>query len=167
MSLSNKEREENIFLAVRLMMQDLGEPYEWQEHDATTEKFAEVYRTTWDDLAEWGLVKARTFGRYSLTGDGWIAGLKLVGLFDDVIFREKTGKLSKALKATVKNGREWGCADRMELASATGLSEFFIYDAIDSHLLREMFNRTDATWSLDDQMKNSIDIPPRFGLPLL
>ena len=57
-SLSKKEREENIVLAVRLMMQGLGEPYEWQEHDATTEKFADVYRTTWDDLVESGFVDA-------------------------------------------------------------------------------------------------------------
>jgi hypothetical protein len=61
MSLSNKEREENIVLAVRLIMQDLGEPYEWQEHDATTEKFAEVHRTTWDDLLERGLVVKDSF----------------------------------------------------------------------------------------------------------
>jgi hypothetical protein len=167
MSLSNKEREGNIVLAIRLMMQDLGEPYEWQEHDAATEKFADVHRTTWDELVERGLVKASTFDRYSLTGDGWIAGLKVIGQFDDPNFREKAGKLCRALKARVKDGREWGCADRTELASETGLSEFFIYDAIDSHLLREMSNRTDATWSPDDQMKNSIDIPPRFGLPLL
>jgi hypothetical protein len=145
MSLSNKEREENIVLALGLMMRGLGEPYEWQEHYATAEKFADVYRTTWDDLVERRLVKASTFDRYSLTGDGWIAGLKVVGLFDDLNFREKAGKLSKALKARVKNGREWGYADRTELASEAGLSEFFIYDAIDSYLLREMFNRTDAT----------------------
>jgi hypothetical protein len=91
----------------------------------------------------------------------------VIGQFDDRIFRAKAGRLSEALKARVKNGREWGYATRTELAVETGLSEFFIYDAIDSRLLREMFNRTDATWSPDDQMKNSIDIPPRFGLPLL
>ena len=130
MSLSNKEREDNIVLAVHLIMQSLGEPYEWQELDATTEKFADVYRTTWDDLVERGLVKPSTFDRYSLTGDGWIAGLKVVGLFDGLNFREKAGQLSKALKARVKNGREWGYADRTELASEAGLSEFFIYDAI-------------------------------------
>lgn len=26
-------------LALRVMMRDLGEPYEWQEHDAKTPKF--------------------------------------------------------------------------------------------------------------------------------
>ena len=168
MSLSNRDREDNIVVALRLLMQDLGEPYEWQVHDAGPEKFSDVHHTTWDELVERGLVK-RTFGRYSLTGDGWIEGLKVTGLFDDLNFRKKAGQLSEALKARVKkNGRrEWGYADRTELASETGLPEFFIYDAVDSHLLRAMFNTTDAEWAPNDQNKNSIDIPPRFGLPLL
>ncbi|MGH9630827.1 MAG: hypothetical protein ACRD7E_21140, partial [Bryobacteraceae bacterium] len=63
-------------LALELMMQNLGEPYEWQEHDARTPKFAAVYQTTWDELAE-GLVKGRSHDRYWLTGSGWIAGLDL------------------------------------------------------------------------------------------
>ena len=68
MSLSNEAREENIVLAVRLMMQDLGEPYEWQEHDAKTDKFDGVHRTTWDELVERCFVKESTFDRYWLTG---------------------------------------------------------------------------------------------------
>lgn len=49
MPLSDKQRRDNMSLALELMMQNLGEPYEWQEHDATTQKFAAVYRTTWDE----------------------------------------------------------------------------------------------------------------------
>lgn len=164
MSLSKKDREENIVMALRLMMQELGEPYEWQEHDSTTEKFAEVYRTTWEEMAERNLVKAHSFCRYWLTGAGWIAGLKVTGQFHNPQFQEKAGRLSRALKAKVKGGRDWGSADRTELAGETGLSEFFIYDAIDSRLLRAMFNRIDAAWSEGDKMKNYVDIPPRFGL---
>ena len=165
MSLSMKERKDNLVLTIRLMMQNLAEPYSWQEHDATEAKFVNVHRTTWEELMERGLVKGRSFDRYTLTGDGWIAGLKAVGLFDDTIFRGKAGLLSKSLKAKIS--REWGFTDRQTVASETGLSEFFVYDAIDSQLLRALFNQTDATWAQGDEMKNSIDIPPRFGLPLL
>jgi hypothetical protein len=135
MSLSNRDREENIVLALRLLMEDLGEPYEWQEHDATTEKFSVVHPTTWDDLVEKGLVKRGTFDRYWLTGDGWIEGLKVTGLFDDLNFRKKAGQLSEALKTRVKKTgrREGAYADRTELASETGLPEFFIYNAVDIH----------------------------------
>lgn len=169
MSVSEKDRLDNIALALRLMMQDLGEPYEWHEHDAKTEKFEAVLRTTWEELAERGLVKPRTFDRYELTGPGWIAGLRIAGAFEDDDFRRKAGLLQKALKARIKpeNRDQWGSADRTELANETGLSEFFVYDAIDSHLLEALFDIVDAGWAKDDEMKNYIDIPPRFGLKRL
>jgi hypothetical protein len=101
-------------LAQGLMMQDLGEPYEWQEHDARTTKFAAVDRTTWDELVEQKLVKARSYDRYEMTGLGWIAGLKLTGRFGEPEFRRSAGALSASLKARVKAGnrQQWGSADR-------------------------------------------------------
>ena len=36
MSGSDDQRRDDMCLALRLMMTDLGEPYEWQEHDAKT-----------------------------------------------------------------------------------------------------------------------------------
>ncbi|HNY39347.1 MAG TPA: hypothetical protein PKJ41_03100 [Bryobacteraceae bacterium] len=169
MSASDKNRRDNLYLALRLMMQDLGEPYEWQEHDAKTPKFTAVYPTTWDELTERGLVKARSFDRYRLTGPGWIAGLKQTGKFAAPEFKQKAGRLEAALKARVKPGNreQCGTASRTELARETGLSELFIYDAIDSHLLRELFGVIDAHWSNGDIMKTSIDIPRRFGLNAL
>jgi hypothetical protein len=169
MSQSDKKRRDNVCLAQRLMMQDLGEPYEWQEHDARAPKFTGVDRTTWEELAEQNLVRARCWDRYQLTGPGWIAGLRLMGKFEEPEFQRIAGALSAALKARVKanNRQQWGYADRTELAQEMGVSEFFIYDAVDSHLLREMFGTIDATWAKDDGMKNSIEIPPRFGLNAL
>lgn len=169
MSASEKDRQDNIVMALQLMMQDLGEPYQWQEHDAKMPKFGGVFRTTWDELVELGLVKPRSFDRYELTGPGWIEGLKIIGAFDDDEFRRKAGLLQKTLKARIKpdNREQWGAADRTELARETGLSEFFVYDAIDSHLLGALFGIIDARWAEGDDMKNCIDIPPRFGLKRL
>jgi hypothetical protein len=62
------------------------------------------------------------------------------------------------------DGREHDArADRTELAQQTGLAEGFIYDAIDSHLLRHLFGIVDAHWAPDDRMNNYIDIPIDFG----
>jgi hypothetical protein len=36
------------------MLLGLGEPYEWQDHDANAAKFEAVLRTSWDELAERG-----------------------------------------------------------------------------------------------------------------
>lgn|ERR1022692_121255 len=166
MSQTNRQRRDKMHSALRLMVQDLGEPYEWQQHDAEAPKFGAVDRKTWDELTERRLVKAQPYNRYELTGPGWIAGLKLSGKFEEPEFQRMAGRLSAALKARVKasNRHEWGHADRTELAGESGLSEFFIYDAVDSHLLREMFGIIDARWAERDEMKNCIDIPPRFGL---
>src|SRR5258708_19039621 len=141
MSVAEKARKENMVLALRLMMEDLSEPYEWQEHDAKTPKFEKVLRTTWDELVEQELVKARSFNRYELTEPGWIAGLKITGIFDDDDFRRKAGLLQAALKARIKPDKreQWGMADHTEMANETRLPEFFVYDAIDSHLLAALF----------------------------
>jgi hypothetical protein len=167
MSFSEKERRKNLELALQLIMQDLGEPYAWQEHDAASDKFTAVHRTTWEELARRGLVKPHSFYRYWLTGSGWIAGLKAIGQWSDPEFLSKAGLLSEALKRKIDGRQECGLTDRTKLAQETNLSEFFVYDVIDSHLLRELFRRIDATWAPDDRMKNYIDIPPDFGLPIL
>lgn len=167
MTFSKQGRLDNLDLALRLMMDGLEEPYEWQEHDGNSAKFAAVYRTTWQELDRRGLVKARTFDRYELTGPGWIAGLKATGRFQDPEFKKEAGRVSAALKAKVDGRGGWGVADRTALANETGLSAFFIYDVIDSGLLREMFGRIDATWATDDPMKNAIEIPPDFGQVIL
>ena len=164
MSLSLKQRRENAIVALRMIMENLDEtPYEWQEHDATDVRYLAIQRTTWAELVRSGYVRASTFDRYLLTGSGWIAGLKSTGQFADPEFRNKAGRLCAALKLRVKGRRQMGDADRTELATETGLSEHWIYNAIDSHLIAEMFDRKDACWAADDQMKTAIDIPIDFG----
>jgi hypothetical protein len=76
---------------------------------------------------------------------------------------EKAGRLSAALKRYVKGRREDGGTTRQGLATDSGLDEAFVYDAIDSHLLQELFGTVDASWAPEDQMKNYIDIPLDFG----
>lgn len=167
MSLSDRDRQNNITLTLTLMMQGLASPFDWQEHDSTHSKFAAVRRTTWDELVKRGFARATTFDRYILTPRGWIEGLKVTGTFDDPEFKAKAGRLSRALKARIKGRHEPEIADRNEIAAEAGLEEYFVYEAIDGHLLRELFNQIDAYWVPDDAMKNYIDIPPGFGLPVL
>jgi hypothetical protein len=167
MSLSNAKREINMPEALRLMMHDLDQPFDWQEHDSTEGKFVCIHRTTWDELINRGSVRATTFDRYILMPLGWIEGLKVTGAFDDPEFKAKAGLLSSALKARVKGRHEPELADGNDIADETGLDEYFVYNTIDSHLLRELFNQIDAYWAPDDRMKNMIEIPTRFGLPIL
>jgi hypothetical protein len=94
----------------------------------------------WDELINRGLVRATTFDRYILMPLGWTEGLKVAGAFDDPEFKEKAGLLSSALKTRVKSRQEPDLADRNDLADETGLHEYFVYNAIDTHRLRELFD---------------------------
>jgi hypothetical protein len=151
MSLSDSKRQSNINVALTLIMQQLGAPFDWQEHDSTEAKFSGVHRTTWDELTQRGFARATTFERYILTPRGWIEGLKLTGTFGSADFKAKAGKLSKALKDRVKGRHEPELVDRNEIAEEAGLDEYFVYEAIDGHLLRELFEQIDAHWALDDK----------------
>jgi hypothetical protein len=167
MSICNEDWENNIPQALHLMMHDLDSPFDWQEHDSTEAKFAGIHRTTWDEMIGRGLVRATTFDRYVLMPRGWIEGRKITGAFDDPAFKAKAGRLSGALKNRIKGRHDPQDADRNEIANETGLDEYFVYDAIDSHLLRELCNQIDAHWAPDDRNKNLIEIPAGFGLDIL
>jgi hypothetical protein len=90
----------------------------------------------------------------------------VTGRLDTPEMKGKAGRLAAALKRRVDGRRHDSSADRTELAQETGLEESFIYDAIDSHLLRHLFDIIDAYWASYDRMNNDIDIPMDFGHPL-
>ena len=166
MTVSKPDLTRNLELALRLMLESLpaNRPYEWELLDADDASFSPVLPTTWKTLSRKGLVKEFSFNRYQFTAVGWIEALKVTGRFASQDMKEKAGRLSAALKKRVKARREDCLVSRTELANETGLSESFVYDAIDCHLLRHLFGSIDAHWALGDQMKNYIDVPIDFGL---
>jgi hypothetical protein len=165
MTISKADRTENLELALRLMLENIpaDRPFEWEEFDGDLEPFTTILPTTWVALSRRGLVNARSFNRYQLTPDGWIAALRAAGHFRGPQMLENAGRLSAALKGTSRGDTKWGGTTRQELATDSGLDEAFVYNAIDSHLLRELFGTVDAFWAPEDQMKNYIDIPLDFG----
>ena len=166
MTLSSDDRNENIRLALRLFLLELPEsrPYEWEEVHGDKEPFLDILPTTWTGLVRKGYVKDRGYNRYELTGPGWISALRITGLFNNKEFKEKAGKLRAALRTYAGDRRTNGRISRTELQSTTGLSEAFIYNAIDSHLLRHLFHIQDADWA--DEMKTPVDVPNDFGISL-
>jgi hypothetical protein len=165
MTLSKLDLIDNLELALRLMLESLpaNRPYEWELLDGDTAPFSPVFPTTWKALSRKGLVKEFSFNRYRFTPAGWIEALKVTGRFASRDLKEKAGKLSAALKKRVKGRREDCLVSRTELANETGLSESFVYDAIDCHLLRHLFGSIDAYWAPGDQMNNYIEVPIDFG----
>lgn len=165
MTISRIERTEDEKLALSLMLDNLpaDRPFEWEMFDADLEPFKAILPTTWRALSRRGLVFGRSFNRYELSAAGWIAALKVTGRFGTLEMTEQAGRLSAALKAHVKGRHANGCTTLQEVAAESGLDEAFVRNAINSHLIQELFGTIDAYWAPDDQMKNYIEIPLDFG----
>ena len=96
MSLSRSERFENIELALKLIMEKLGD-------SAIDELFVEIdkppdekiYPTTWQHLEDQYFIARRDTlgGRYRrLTASGWLEGLRITGLLEVEEMKEKVGE---------------------------------------------------------------------------
>ena len=165
MTASKSDRIDNLELALRLMLENLpaDRPYEWEQLDGDTAAFSAVFPTTWKALSRRGFVKQLSFNSYRFMPEGWIEALRVTGLFTSQDLQEKAGKLSAALKKRIKGRQDDVLVSRTELANETGLTESFVYNAIDSHLLLQLFGRIDAHWAPGDHMKHYIEIPVEFG----
>jgi len=127
-----------------------------------------VFPTTWTELEKCGLIEpSHPKGpvAYRLTGAGWVEGLHLSDRWGAQDFLQKAGTLSRMLKSYIKpeNRGQDALVLRPDICQNSGLSEGFIYNAIESHLLRSLFDKTDACW---DDVKSRVLIPGSFGLPI-
>jgi len=171
MTKSRKDLDQNAIGALRIMFIELGS--EWvkiKNFEPHKPEFAEIFPTTWDDLVDKGWVhpyERRLFPLYSLTGSGWIEALKAVGQWDTDELKKKAGDLSAALKKYVDERKEDAQVTVTQVTTETGLEENWIRNAIESHLIRELFHQIDAEWHPGDPVfNNDILIPRGFGRKL-
>lgn len=166
MTLSKTDRQKNLDEALLLLMEDLHGCSVSIMGAFINERFLDsrILRTTWDELKERHLVR-ETNSRYmyTLSGNGWIQGLKLRGEYCTDELKAITRKLSAALKDKLK-GRQ--CEEMVtvaEVAEKSGLPEAFIRNAIESDLIHELFGTKGATWASDEDRGKFISIPVGFG----
>jgi|ERR1019366_3134095 hypothetical protein len=168
MSHSPDKRKENKESALSLMATKTEDRMILTTHFwPTDEDFKSTFETSWAELQAASLIEEAYKKEpiaYRLTGTGWIAGLRLTPLWESAEFRKKAGQLSQTLKASVKGRKEDELALLSEITKQSGLREGFVFNAIDSHLLRELFDISDAEW--DPASKSHVIIPKTFGLPL-
>ena len=167
MTLSRHSLFKNLDDAILILIDNLHgqsmlEVFIDERHDVDQR----ILPTTWSKLKEQYLVRQISNSRwtYTLSGYGWIRGLKLRGEFDTPEIKQNAGKLAAALKQKVKavNRAYDQHTDVSELASETGLSEAFIRNAIESSLIRELFGTKDAAWDRDGRGR-FIRVPNDFG----
>jgi hypothetical protein len=133
-------------------------------------EFSSILQTTWELLEqENGWVEQLLVNEYRLTARGWIEVLRATGALCDPAMKESLGKVCANMKGrcVAGTGRHRASTTTHEVAAETGLSEAFIYNVVDAHLIRECFNQVDCDWEPgDEQMKTNIMIPARFGQSL-
>ena len=162
MTLSKDARRQNLDDAVLMLMENLcGRSIMESFID---ERFldAGILPTTWEELKARYLVRTTNVRcMYTLSGLGWIHGLKLRDEFDSAEMRELAGRLCAALKDKVKGRRSDEMVSVAELAAETKIPESFIRNAVESNLIEKLFGVKDAEW--EDRGK-FINIPLIFGM---
>jgi hypothetical protein len=171
MSKSAKDYRDNRDVALRRMAEATEDRIILQVlFRPNDEDFADILDTTWSQLeADSHIRPANRKGpiEYRLTGRGWIDGLRLSDRWEAKDFRTKAGQLSAALKRHVKKTNrkdEFAFTDLETLCQDSKLHEGFVYNAIEGHLLQELYGVHDAEWDPDG--KPHIIIPNTFGVPI-
>ena len=170
MTLSKTERADNIELALKLMMGELGE-YGINElwFEINKPPYENVYPTTWQHLEDQYLIERfDTMGarHCGLTGYGWLAGLRVTGTIQAPEIQEKVGKVMAELRKHVE-GREEKEFEHVEaIADAAGVRSGFVYNMIASSYIETVLNRKGAQWH-SRAPERMIEIPVDFGLEIL
>ena len=168
MSLSRQGRLDNLEFALKLFVRDIADNY-YREVYFSPEgtEYEKILLTTWQETQDEGYLSKVAYNRFQLTGYGWLKGFELLGLMDSEEYRERLGRLSKAMKDRVKGRQEHVLVTSITLANETGLPLGFIRNVVDTGLMSRMFNRVDAEWSSYSDTQFAIRIPANFGLEKL
>jgi hypothetical protein len=169
MSESPRTREENEREALRIMLNIIGDGrLDSELFEPGDARFKGILATTWEELEEDGCLKRTSIWDYRLTARGWLKALEAARTLGSPEMKEQLGKVCAAIKRRCEEGgRHRDGTTIQELAEETGFSEDWIYNVVETHLLRECLNRVDCDWEPGDEtMKNHIMIPARFGLPI-
>ncbi len=168
MTISRNEQLENIGLAWRLILAELGgRAISEAFFDPQAPSFKDVLATTWKELCDqrW-LEELEIYGHahYRLTGSGWMELLFRSGEGERPELRDSATKLSRALKAHVKGRHEDVTVELSRLAHESGLSPAWVSNAIESNLLESLHGRRGVQWV---DRGTLVKIPLNFGIELI
>ncbi len=149
MTLSLQKRDHNLALALRVMLENLGDDAAsgviW---NADEQPFVAVLPTTWKELERRGYVVSRLKGMrlFQLTGLGLAVAFENAGTPTQPEFQSRFGTLMSYLKALVKDRSEDRVVHCFETAQATGVPAGWISDMVDSAAAERFFGQRGPTW---------------------
>ena len=132
--------------------------------EINSQRYKDIYRTTWDELIERGYTSFLWLDSYNLTIVGWVEGILLLERHKEPAFAAILSILMATLKGRIK-GRDEEEAYLMlsEAAALTGVSESLICNILDGQLIERALGRIGARVGGEQ----TIEIPRRFGQVLL
>ena len=161
MSLSMDERLKARADALALMLDRLGDKaLDTEVFNMNEDPFNRVPKTTWRELEEHGFTERCGYLQCEFTGLGWYKALLVTDRIEDAQFKDRLSKLTAAMKDKVKGRNEDAYLYTDQLASAAGVSEDFVINAIESRLIDHHFKIQGAEW--EHQWK-LVRIPLEFG----
>ena len=163
MSHSEEKRIQNAELALKLMVEELGEGRIYGAWFLADEPPLDViFRSTWEYLQRQGYVRhgPGSKERYVLTPSGWLKGMELTGALRSEETMEKIQQLMAGLAEYVKDRKE-GFDLIQTIAGKIGLAEGFVHNIIASCYIEQVLARQGA--ELDSEQGHAIRIPSDFG----
>jgi len=170
MTLSKAERLADADLALRLMIEELGERAFFRRVLSPTDRppYEGILPTTWQDLEDRFLIErfmsAGRIRRYELTGSGWLRGLELTGALDAT--KEKAGTVMGAIKKQVEGRRDRAVVYSNSIAEGAGLTVDFVHNLLDSDFIPIVFKQKGVKFDRCTGGVYQIVIPVNFGLEL-
>ncbi len=161
-------RQTDTTLAFQLMLEHVGDrKISDCFFDSGAPPFDAIARATWLRLEENKCVKAFLDSqRYVLTGTGWLRALEETGGLQDRAFQREAKKLLAGIKKSAK-GKQGGA--RMmtvhALARHCGVSEPWVYNAIEGRLIEAQFDLQGPAW-VHGFEGTAVYVPIGFGAEL-
>ena len=169
MTLSDDERSVNADLALRLMIEGVGD----QEvarvlFPIDKPPYESIHRTTWQDLEDRQLIKPFPAAgpiRYVLTATGWLKGLEVSDAHEAPEMKDKIARLMGELKKYVKDRNEKGRAHSHIIAHDAGVPASFVHNILESNFIERVLKRKGVSYRVASP-GYSIEIPINFDHPL-
>lgn len=163
MTLGTKEREENQRQAYGLMLSAVGD----DAFDTTlleADAFAQILRTTWEDLMHAGCVERVSPDAYRLTPKGWLAALEVSNTAKSPVFVGRLGRVLATMKGYVKGRHQPKIVALGALAADSGEPEGFIFNIVESRAsTSDTSKRRGAGW-LQNARGRLVEIPVDFNM---
>jgi hypothetical protein len=171
MTLSRGARLKDLNRALELTLAQLGEQaIDKVLFDVDCPPFAEIKPTTWEELSGRHLIE-RLDGigaaQFRLTGPGWCSALEVTGRRSAPDVVQRVAKLAAALKASVKGRREDAFVSVDALASQSGISGDWVFNAIESDILARWCHMKSASWEPHSIHGTLVRVPLGFGMDCL